>query len=113
MRERESIQPTYDHRETGDRFTVEYRINGESLGEPQPIPDPFIRGTVRIGWRDLLRCLLRFRATTVEVAVRGDDEIQEDVLELNADYLGPQSSTRRREFQGRLESSLRRFAEDA
>ena len=27
---RRSIQPTYDHRETGDRFYVETRVDGET-----------------------------------------------------------------------------------
>jgi hypothetical protein len=106
---RNSIQPTYNHAETGDRFTVEYRINDQLLSAT-PITDPFVRGTVTIGWRDLLRCLLRLRATKVEFVVRGDHEIEEDVMELNSDYLGTHNSSRNIEFKSRLESSLSDFS---
>jgi hypothetical protein len=112
IKDRQSIQPTYDHRQTGDRFTVEYSINGVRLGEPTSITDPFVSGRVTIGWHDLLRCLLRFCATTVEITVRGDAEIVEDVLELDANYLGTHSSTRRKAFKARLESSLRDLADE-
>jgi hypothetical protein len=107
---RKSIEPTYDSRKTGNRYSVEYSINGISLSKTS-IADPFIRGAVHIGWRDLLRCLFRFRKTTVEICVRGDAEIEEDILELDGNYLGLHSSTRRKEFQAKLEESLSDFAE--
>lgn len=40
---RQSIQPTYDSRETGPRFSVEYFVNGRSI-DKTPISDPFLRG---------------------------------------------------------------------
>jgi hypothetical protein len=101
--ERQAIQPTYDHRETGDRFTVETRINGRRLNET-PTRDPFVFHRVVIGWRDLLRFV--FGGREVTVCVGGDREIAEDVCELDADYLGTQRSTRRAEWNAHVQRSL-------
>lgn len=111
MNQRESITPTYDHRKTGDRFTVQYSLNGVPLGDPKPITDPFVRGTVIVGWRDALRCLFRSRKVVVEFRVDGDSDIIEDVMELDGNYLGTHWSTRRRAFQERLQTSLSDFSE--
>lgn len=92
---RTSIQPTYDHRKTGDRFTVSSSINGVTICDHKKIRDPFVRHTIRIHWRDAIRCLLRRGEIAVNVTVDGDEEIQNDVLELDADWLG-HASTRRR-----------------
>jgi len=94
---RQSITPTYDHRETGDRYWVTSTVNGHPVAWRQPIEAPFVRHTVRVSWRDLLSSLLRRRGMTIEVTVGGDAGIVEDVLELNANYLGPRC-TRREEF---------------
>lgn len=94
---RQSIPPTYDHRQTGDRYWVTSTVNGHPIAWRQPIEDPFVRHTVRVSWRDLLSSLIRRRGLTVEVTVGGDPGIVEDVLELNANYLAP-NSTRREEF---------------
>lgn len=102
---RQSIQPTYDHRETGDRFTVETRINGRRLNEVVPTRDPFIHHRVVIGWRDLLRFVTRGRE--VVVIVGGDPEIVDDVIELDADAL-TLNSTRRDEWDATVEGALRR-----
>jgi hypothetical protein len=101
---RESIQPTYDHRETGDRFTVETRINGRRLNEV-PTRDPFVHHRVVIGWRDLFRFVTRGRE--VVVIVGGDKEIVDDVIELDADAL-TLNSTRRDEWNETVEGALRR-----
>ena len=105
---RQSIQPTYDHRETGDRYSVEYRVNGRSLGETS-ITDPFVRGSVTVSWRDVLRSLLQRKRLRVEFTVRGDTEIENDVMELDANYLA-YNSTRKRDFQEHVEQGLRRLA---
>jgi hypothetical protein len=102
---RQSITPTYDHRETGDRFTVETRINGRRLNEVTT-RDPFVSHRVTVGWRDLLRSLLRLKLV-VEVIVGGDPQIVDDVMELDADCL-TFNSTRRDEWNGRVEEALRR-----
>lgn len=102
MREiRKSITPTYDHRKTGDRYTVTSKVNGRPIAWQEPIPDPFVRHTVHVSWKDLLRSLIRRRGLAVEVTVGGDPGIVEDVLELDANYLGP-NCTRRQEFNTEL-----------
>lgn len=106
---RQSIQPTYDSRETGPRYHVTTKIDGHPLDFMAPIDDPFVRQTVTIGWRDLLRGLLR-RRLVVEVSVGGDHDIVEDVFELDDNYLGFSNSTRRQEFNAGLNRAMRRFA---
>jgi hypothetical protein len=101
---RQSIAPTYDHRETGDRFTVETRINGRRLNEVTT-RDPFVHHRVVIGWRDLFRFVLRGRE--VVVIVGGDPQIVDDVIELDADAL-TFNSTRRTEFNAQIEEAMRR-----
>jgi hypothetical protein len=102
---RKSIEPTYDSRETGPRFHVTTRIDDRTIGFHQPIPDPFVRQTVRVGWPDLLRGLL-LRRLTVEVIVDGDRDVVNDVLELDANTLIP-NSTRRDEFNGSLRDAMK------
>jgi hypothetical protein len=109
---RTSIRATYDHRETGDRYTVTSKVNGRPVVWDQRIPDPFVRHTVHIGWRDLLKSLMTRRGMTVEVTVGGDRDVIEDVLELNEDYLGP-NCTRRQAFDAALSMRIRSFAEEA
>ena len=106
--QRVSISPTYDARQTGERFTVEVRERGRCLSR-EPTLDPFINTTIEPrGWRVALAILLR--RYSVSVHVSGDPEIIEDVCELNADYLG-RRSTRRAEWDEQLQSGLERFAE--
>lgn len=107
---RQSIQPTYDHRQTGDRYWVTTEIDNHTIGFQQPLTDPFVRQTVRVHWRDLLRGLLR-RGLTVTVSVGGDHDIQEDVLELNGDYVGT-SSTRRDEWNSGMNKRLVRYGKE-
>lgn len=93
MTERISIAPTYDHRQTGDRFTLK-SYECDRKHDDLTMPDPFVNHTVHVrGWRNALRVLLR-RYKYV-VVVGGDPEIVEDVLELNDDYKGQPGSTRR------------------
>lgn len=106
--QRESIAPTYDHRKTGDRFTVESRVDGRRISVT-PIRDPFVSQRVTVGWRDLLRGLLR-RRLEVETLVSGDREIIEDLFELDNDYKGQSGSTRRRDWDAGLDRALGDFA---
>lgn len=103
---RRSIQPTYDHRETGDRFTVETRINGRKLNEVAT-RDPFVHHRIVIGWRDLLRFICGGREVTVVVG--GDPQIVDDVMELDADCL-TFNSTRRDDWNAHVERGLGDFA---
>lgn len=84
---RTSIRATYDSRATGERYHVTTRVGGRTLTFQHRTPDPFVRQTVHVGWRDLLRGLLR-RGLLVEVLVDGDRDVVEDVLKLNGEYLG-------------------------
>lgn len=103
---RQSIQPTYDHRKTGDRFTVETRVNGRPLGIT-PCRDPFVSHRVTVGWHDLIRALFRRRLEVV-VIVGGDPEIVDDVMELDADCL-TYNSTRRAQWNASVQESLMRL----
>lgn len=105
---RKSIRSTYNHRDTGDRFTVETRIDGKRNARAT-VPDPFVNTTVYVRWRDLLRGLFR-RGLQVSVHVSGGHDICEDVMELNDDYLGEQGSSRRKAWDAQLEGSLRDFS---
>ncbi|MCX5209738.1 hypothetical protein OG689_10630 [Kitasatospora sp. NBC_00240] len=96
MQKRRSIEPTYDSRKTGPRYHVTSDINGRIITWHQPLDDPFVRHTLHIHWRDLLRGLVR-RSLTVTVRVGGDRDIVNDVLELDANALVP-CSTRRDAF---------------
>lgn len=104
---RQSIQPTYDSRETGDRYRVTTQIGDRTIAFHKPISDPFVHTTVTVGWPDLLRGLLR-RHLTVTVIVDGDREIVDDVLELDANTLVA-GSTRREEFNRGIHAALGSF----
>jgi hypothetical protein len=93
---RRSIEPTYDSRQTGPRYHVTTRINDRTVAFQRPLDDPFVRHTVHLGWRDLLGGLLR-RHLAVTVLVDGDRDVVNDVLELDANALVP-NSTRRDAF---------------
>lgn len=107
---RRSIAPTYDSRETGPRFHVTVRLNGDTIVFQEPADDPFVRETVvavvsPFRWPQWL-----FRRTVrVEVLVDGDREIIEDVTELDANYHGRPGSTRHAEFGAALNTALGQF----
>lgn len=101
---RQSIQPTYDSRQTGPAYHVTYRVNSKTITFRELIDDPFIRGRVVVGWRDLLRSLFR-GSLTVEVNVDGDKDRVNDVLELNANAL-VRGSSRRQSFDTKVQGAL-------
>ena len=73
------------------------------------MPDPFHNTTIHPrGWRAALAVLLR--RCTFTVIVGGDSEIVEDVCELDGDYLGRFGSTRRAEWDARLDGALHDLA---
>jgi hypothetical protein len=102
---RTSIHPTYDSRETGPSYHVTTQLDDRTIAFQQPIDDPFVRHTVRIGWRDLLRGLLR-RHLVVTVVLGARPSVVEDVLELDANYLGIGGSTRRDELHATINQAL-------
>lgn len=99
-----SVQATYDSRETGPRYHVTTAIDGKTISFRQLIDDPFVRQTVTICWRDLLRGLLR-RRLVVEVTVGADIELIHDVLELDDNTL-IEGRTRKTEFRKRLVTKM-------
>lgn len=103
---RNSIRATYDSRETGDRYHVTTEIGNQTIAFRVPIPDPFVRQTVTVGWRDLLRGLLR-RRLVVTVIVGGDIDVINDVLELDDNALVP-DSTRKAAFHSHLNEVIGR-----
>lgn len=105
---RDSVRATYDSRKTGPQYHVTYRLDGQVLEWQAPIDDPFGRFTVHVGWRDLLRALLR-RRMTVEVLVGGDREVVNDVLELNENAL-IKGRTREAAFRSHLNEAIGRMA---
>ena len=104
---RQSIAPTYDSRETGPRYRVTTMLGDRTIRFREPVEDPFVRTTVRVGWRDLLRGLLA-RRLTVTVIVDADPPLMDDVLELDANTLVP-NSTRQAEFRGEINAALGRM----
>jgi hypothetical protein len=107
MMPRQSIQPTYDSRETGPRYHVTTTVDDRPVAWRQPITDPFVRHTITLGWRDLLKGLLRRRLAVV-VIVGADMDLMNDVLELDANALVP-SSTRRAGFDRSIHQELASF----
>lgn len=108
---RQSIRPTYDSRETGPRYWVTSTLNGKPVAWRQRIEDPFVRHTVRVHWRDLLRSLITRRGMEVEVTVGGDLDVIEDVMELDGNYLGP-NCTRRDVFRSHINERLGAFTDE-
>lgn len=104
---RRSIAPTYDSRETGPRYWVSTALDGRTIRFRQPVEDPFAGTTVTVGWPDLLRGLLRGRLK-VTVTVGADERMIDDVLELDANTLVP-NSTRQAEFRGEINAALGRM----
>jgi hypothetical protein len=105
---RNSIRATYDSRETGPRYHVTYRVGGKVIEWEKRLDDPFGRFTVHLGWRDLLRGLVR-RSLAVEVLIGGDPEVVNDVLELDDNALVP-GSTRKAAFHSHLNEAIGRTA---
>jgi len=100
-----SVRATYDSAETGMRYHVTTSIDGRTDMFRWPVPDPFARTTVHVGWRDLLRGLLR-RRLAVEVIVSADTELMNDVLELDDQTL-TRGRTRQAAFQQAMHQKLR------
>lgn len=97
---RQSIKPTFDSRKTGPAYYVSTSVNDRHVGT-QDIQDPFANTTVRVGWIDLLRGLLK-RGLLVRVMINArDQQLVEDVMELDSNYLSS-NSTRRDEWNKEL-----------
>jgi hypothetical protein len=102
---RQSIEPTYDSRETGERYYVTAQVGDRTVDFRRRVPDPFVRAIVSVGVWDALRALLRRGAVEVTVIVGGDTEAVNDVLELDYNTLVP-GSTRREEWNRHVNDVL-------
>ena len=105
---RNSVKAMYDSRETGPRYHLTAQVGGRFIDVQKPVQDPFVTTRVTIGWRDLLRGLLR-RELTVVVSVGGDMEVVNDVLELDDDCL-IRGRTRAAAFRSHLNEAIGRTA---
>lgn len=77
-----SVKATYDSAKDGPQYTVTTWVEGDCIEFEKPISDPFLRHTVHVGWRHLLRNLT-IRGLAVSVVVSGTRERMNDVLELD------------------------------
>ena len=68
------------------RYHVTTRLGDRTIAFEEPLDDPFVRHTVVLGWRDLLRGLLRGELP-VTVLIGGDREIVNAVMNLPAEPL--------------------------
>lgn len=105
-----SINPTYDSRETGPRYTIQTFIADRFL-DVKPLADPFVRHTIRVSVLDAIWSILRHGSVVVSVNINGHQSIVEDVMELDANYIG-HGSTRRAEWTTSIETALREVAND-
>lgn len=102
---RQSIDATYDSRDTGHRFHVTTQVGDNTIAFRERVPDPFVRHTVTVGLWDALRFLLRGRPVEVTVIVDGDREVVNDVMELDYNTLVP-GSTRRDDWDQHVHDRL-------
>ena len=94
-------------------YTVTTTVNDHVVGEfAAPIPDPFARTTVTVGWRDLLRTLITRRTLTVRVLVSADSRTVENVLALNPDHLGYPGTPSRKAWEASLREALSSVGKD-
>lgn len=91
---------------SGDRYRITTTVDDRRVSETH-MRDPFAHHRVTVGWCDLLRGVFR-RKVVVVVVLDADPEMVEDVLELDADYLGKHGSTRRAEWNRHVLEALAR-----
>lgn len=108
---RQSIEPTYDSRETGPRYHVTYKLDGHVITWQQRLDDPFVRAALHISWLDRLKSLLR-RDMEVEVLLGADPEVIEDVMELDSNYLASIPNTRREEHRRDIHKAMLRMGKE-
>jgi hypothetical protein len=99
MPERDRTAPLASHK--APTYHLSVFVGGRELDFHKPIPDPFHRTDVTIGWRDLLRGLLR-RRLVIRVMVGADRHTEEAVLALNPDHLGYADSPSRKAWDARV-----------
>lgn len=108
---RQSVNPVWNSNTGHLAYEITTYENGAKLST-RKIEDPFVRHKITIPWIQLICHLLRFRKLELIVSVSGLPHVQEAVLELNADYLGAQNSTRRHSWNQSVENSLSAIGEE-
>jgi hypothetical protein len=87
------------------------KVNDRIVGQHmKPLPDPFARTEVVVGWADVLRALLRRRRLTVTVVMHADSRTVEQVLALNPDHLGYAGTPSRKAWEAELHGRLSSLA---
>lgn len=100
--------PVFNSQRDGDQYWVTTRIDGKSISTNKTA-DPFVRHTVHIGWRDLIRAAVR-RRLEVEILVGSDNhELTETVLALDGNWFTPK---RRALFDKELNAALSEMSGD-
>lgn len=103
---KQSVKSTYDSRKTGYAYHIGSTVNGKTVAD-KDIADPFVYHTIHISLLDVLKGLIK-GGITVCVNIRGKNlEIEEDVLELDDNYLS-NTRTRRDEFHDKMFKQLDR-----
>jgi hypothetical protein len=106
MNKTESIKSTYDSRKDGFQYTVSTSVNGKSINDTRDIADPFVTHQVNVSWLDTLKGLL-MGGVTVQVRVNGKNmRIIDEVMELNANWIGAHNRTRRDDFNKELGQAI-------
>lgn len=75
------------------RYHVTTRLGDRTITFQEPLDDPFVRHDVTIGWRDLLRGLVR-RELLVTVIIDGDPETVRALMNLNTETSTPSACRR-------------------
>lgn len=79
--------PPYLGEEGTEQFTIETEVDGESIGKPQPIHDPFVSHTVkneRGWWSQFLGLfLVKHRRLSVVVRICGTQAAQARIMTMN------------------------------
>jgi hypothetical protein len=109
MSERQSVEATYDSRDTGMPFHVTAMVGNKTITFRDPLPDPFVRATIRVSLWDAVRAFLQRRQIVVTVIVGGDPKVVNDVLELDYNTLIP-GSTRREDWNQHVSDRLAMIA---
>jgi hypothetical protein len=78
-----SIRATYDSALDGLPYHVTTQVGDHTVTFQEPVADPFVRTTVVVSWRDVLRELVHRRRVRVTVVVGGNLDRVHDVLELD------------------------------
>lgn len=98
MKERQSIEATYDSREDGFQYELKQFIDGKCV-QTETLPDPFARATIYVK-QSRIRALLGKKQKVVFQLSPKNKRIEDDVMELDNNYLASNSSRKREFSQG-------------